>query len=452
MSSRRSSLLLSIAIAVTSLSACAHGRYAHYRCDWLPDAGATPRPATQQALAPINPDFASLRPFRNYVQVLDVGAYEEHFTVWFSCIEPNVQEFTARRGNGDHIVVTPGNGAWGGLAVRDGEPAPVPARVRDLSRAVLDEVRRHVPDARDLRIAYAGAYRPLRVHEVLPAGPAVGDAVRMASTAEITFAADQDLSQLQRVVRYEGGMTRLCWEDTNYVPCHGPARWLPMPVPTMDGSLLLPRFAQRLASGHANTEIMAALLRGAQDAEAGRAMPSLASIHEQEDGLFQDGESMLLLPTMRQQLRAEVSVYARVNTGDHGSAQSSLDFDVKQAVYGQASAQTRIELEGHSFLLEGTLAARQPPAADASGSVTLEFSLGLQLSDDEGHRESLDHSASGPVLVDGTNAAIAALTVADGDPDPNQVGQPHLALPGFGRFLAVDAYLGLTMHSMSGED
>ncbi|NOY93379.1 MAG: hypothetical protein GXP55_19515, partial [Deltaproteobacteria bacterium] len=148
-------LLPLFALLAMGLTGCAHASFSSYRCDWLPESGAEPTaPATRPALAPINPDFARLRPFRSYVQILDVGPYEEHFSVWYSCIEPNVREFTARRGNGDRIVVVPGNGAWGGLAVRDSEPAPIPRRVRELANAVLAEVRRHVPDARNLRIAY----------------------------------------------------------------------------------------------------------------------------------------------------------------------------------------------------------------------------------------------------------------------------------------------------------
>jgi len=444
--------MLSLVALATSLTACAHGSYADSRCGWLRDRGAPPpTPAQRVALPPVNPDFASLRPFRSYVQVLDVGAYEEHFTVWYACIEPNVLEFTARRGNGHHVEVTRGHGAWGGLAVRDGEPARVPSEVRDLADAVLDEVRRHVPDARDLRIAYAGAYRPVHVHEVVPAGlPRDDTAARMASTAELTFAANRDLTSLERVVSYTGGITRLCWEDTNYVPCHGPARWLPVPVAAMDGSLLLPRFAEGLAHGHASAELASALLEGARDAEASRPMRTLASIHQAEDELLSTAGPSLLLPSMRQSIRAQLSIYARA-TSNQASALTSLDFGVRQAVFGQASAVAHFELEGHAFTLEGTLAARESPAADVSGTQDLEFDITLRFSDADGHSVRLEHSARGMVVVDGANAAIAALTVADGNPDPNQVGQPHLGLPGFGRFSAVDAYLGLTMHSMSGD-
>jgi hypothetical protein len=397
-------------------------------CEWRGDAERA-RPARAE-LGPVNPDFARMRAFRSYVQVTEVGPYVHHFRAWYSCIEPTVLDFTAER-EGTRVVVERKGGYWGGLGVRMRDPDPVPSSVADMESAIRRAIHANVPAAGDVVIAYLGAYRAVSFHEVMPTSPPGDPLTRMTHTASFVVAANEDLTRIEHVHEARGGVTRLCWEDTSYVPCHGPARWVRVPASLERGEPLLPRFNLGVDEPGL-APLREALLEAARASLSDEPSPPFDDLLEPEESL--------LPASIAQDVTASVQIYARVREGEQPSRTLTVTFPANDVVFeGVERRSEPVEIDGRRYWLTLRVRPDAVPASDAAMAMDVAFTVEARIEDDAGHSVEATRPARAEVILEGGRVALAGIGIEETS------GIIHLPMPGFGRFQNVDAYLDTSM-------
>lgn len=138
--------------------------------------------------AEINPIYARLKAYRTYVAIQSVKPQAHHFYVWFSDIEPclaqisgnTVAEMEALTEDDLHM-------SWGAFGLPPDSVDPVPDAVKPLADAMVAQIQKLHPDARNFKVRYEGDFRTVSVQEIMPRA-LVGDPTRRpAATVEATL-------------------------------------------------------------------------------------------------------------------------------------------------------------------------------------------------------------------------------------------------------------------------
>jgi hypothetical protein len=413
------------------------------QCEWQRPSETAPARSREPRAA--HPEIAELRAFRSYVQVTDVGDYGHHFAVWYQCIEPNVLVLSVVPGPGrPDIRLT--RGAWGGLGVRPDDVPPVPPAARDMAEQVMGELRRRVSHARDPQITYLGAYREVTVAELVPASPPGDPMQRSVIHTQLVLRANESLTTVERTVAdASGGITRLCWEDSDYVPCHDAPYWVPFTAPSpWRGDRLLPPLA-RGGDGVPEAlrqEFVEATLAVARGRLQGAPRVPLAQVHGR-------GEGSVLPATLEQQVVLNVRLYARVESGNHrGERDGHLEllFSTAGAVFGHAEATDQTTAGGLAFHAHARLSADAPSPAEAHGEQELDFTLELTVSDERGNEHRRTIPVKGRVVLDAGRAATLAFEADFGQTGTHEPPR-HMDFPGHDEVRQIDAYVEQSLYS-----
>jgi len=154
--------------------------------------------ATAGAEGAPHPVYARLKAYRSYFQVNQVEPMAHRFTAWFvargycrSDLGGNTPEDFAAVPDGELGIST------GAFAIPPGAVEPAPEEVAHLAAAFEARLREAYPEAVDMKVAYKGELRVLRVEEVTPLtlGGEAGD--RFGRRSTLTLAHGPGSSQLE---------------------------------------------------------------------------------------------------------------------------------------------------------------------------------------------------------------------------------------------------------------
>jgi len=390
---------------------------------------------------PAHLDFERLRAYRNYYAIASVGAYEHHFAVWFNCVEQSVSYYAVSPAG----EVRRAGGMWGGLAVREGEPKPVPAEQEDNARKVLAHHAADYEHESSVRIEYRGSYREVEVVELVPTSGPGDPYARMVSHVTATLRANTDLSSASGIAEMRGGVTRLCWRDSTYRDCTK-QDWIDftprdlgkaqLPALVTPGSPLTPDERARFLK-----TVLAAARRHAAG-EPGVPLDDILA--HQGDTLLPPG---LILP-----FEVGFTLYARPREGSGAAqVQSSLTtkISVRDALGGVARGVARGTIAGIPVTAEIEMerGGTQPPPEH--GAAELPFHVRYRLKDERGNMRSGEISMTAKLLVDGDAVIPTERTIPDSIVNRVHDAPMHQSLPGAGPFQQIDAYFGISTPSAS---
>lgn len=138
--------------------------------------------------AEVNPVYARLKGYRTYVAIQDVKPRAHHFYVWFSDIEPclaqvagnTVAEMEALTEEDLHM-------SWGAFGLPPDSVDPVPDAVKPLADAMVAQIQKLHPDARNFKVRYEGDFRTVSVQEIMPRALPGDPRLRPAAKVEATL-------------------------------------------------------------------------------------------------------------------------------------------------------------------------------------------------------------------------------------------------------------------------
>lgn len=401
-------------------------------CRETPGARPTAAPAPPP---PAHPDFERLRAYRNYYSIARVGEYEHHFAVWFGCVEPSVVNYAIS----PEGVIRRAGGYWGGLAVRDGEPAPIPDDQLGHKRAILARHAEEYDGESSVKIAYLGSYREVVVSELVPMSAPGDPYARMVGHATATLRASADLTTLSGHADMQGGATRMCWRDIRYRDCTEQA-WIDF-APRDEGTAQLPSLVSDRSplAPDERARFQSAVLAAARRHAAGEPKSPLDPI------LARQGDT-LLPPGLNRPLEVGFTLYARApNQAQVKQEGASLTtkLPVRDALEGVARSSARTRIAGIGVTAEFEMSADGARSPGERGEVQVPLRIRYRLADDRGHARTGEVAITAAVLLDGDASVVQSRTfhgnVTEHIHDP-PMGQ---SLPGMGPFAGIDAYFGI---------
>jgi hypothetical protein len=404
-------------------------------CKRTNEVEAAPRVAPEPAHA----DFEKLRAYRHYFSLARVDDYAHHFAVYYSCIEPSVNYYAVT----DDGEVKPTGGYWGGLAVRGKDLPRVPDHVRkqaELARRQLDE---DWDGYSNVDVVYLGSFRKVVVNELIPLAPPGSPYSRLVNHGEVTLEANRDLTELAATpASFTGGITRLCWEDTDYRDCTE-QYWIDFEVSKASETRVTPAIADdRSPVSGADRERFEVAVLGAvaaqQRGEASVGMDELLA--RDSDALLPDGFAT--------PIGASFTIYAR--SSDHaktqqGSGGFSIYARAEDAVFGgEARGTGSTTIAGVGMTGELVVSAPEPLGRDVVGEHHLPLSVSYVLRDDRGNERASQVTVDAWLFVDNGSVAIVELKAPDEFWQKNHEPPRGQSFPGVGDYTQIDTYLDLT--------
>lgn len=391
-------------------------------------------PAAPAETPPPDPAFAQLRAYRNYYAIAGVGAYEHHFAVWFTCVEQSVSYYAVAPDGS----VRDNGGAWGGLAVRRGDPDGVPADQRANADRIAAQHEADYDGASAGKIEYLGSYREVHVTERVPLDQPGDPFARMMRHAELTLRANADLTFVDGVASGTGGETRICWDGLAYGDC-GPQHWFEFTPAEGIGepqlpALVYPRSPQPADEQARFAGVMLAAARAKVAAEPGAAIDAILAA--QGDTTLPPGHAPPIVVAF--------TIYGRTAGGDQPSGVVRVELSPLELLAGKATGTARAKVGGVTFgaAVEATVAGGV--ITDEDGVVEADLTLRYELVDGRGTTRAADVSAHVKALVADGAAAVLELTLPESvqqaihDPPNSQ------EFPGAGAVTSFDTYLGVS--------
>jgi len=342
-------------------------------------------PSVARAPAPDQPDYARLKLFRNYLRLVRVGPYAQHFTIWYHHEEPCVCE----------AIVVDGaialHDCWfGGFAMRPASITPLPPALRSVADAVWQRVHDKEPEASDPLVSYHGQYREVTFAEDIPMV-----AQRAGGLfATLSLASDAGLSRWTRLLGHSSGIGALCG-GLQDAACSETPRWIRFDAPPRGQSLLM-ALRRQLQEGSVDGDPLAQTLLGVAQTQAGVPLDSLG-----------DGDT-LLPEGLEQRVQAVVRVGAvPSNRAREGlNARMLVPIDARDVARGDAHAEAHVDVAGRGFVVSFVL--RGEPAS-ASGDIAREMTLRVR--DSQGHSFGWIYPAKAHLIVDGERAAVTSIDI-----------------------------------------
>ncbi len=336
-----------------------------------------PKPPTSYQHAP-----DSLRPYRNYVYVAEVGEFLHEFRVWVH--GPGGVRYHNVQVHRDQVLLVETED-WNSRAALPLSLPKVPAS----GAAAAERVRKHfAPRRADLELR--GAFRRAIVRQLTPVTTRGADAVFVETESAMEL--NRDFSRVSGI--WGAGTKTVSGSKTT--PAHK-TYWAKVPLDDPDADI-----------GPQSMPINAALARGvlraARDLAHGDPPMGLEAVHEGDSGGF--------LPERLPKRPLAWSI--AVALPDHGvpsMTMQSLCFSVADFLAGRAKASRTFATAGVQFDAEAVLTLHTKLGQSQSpGKVPVRASLQLSLTSSAGHKVVRSYRLVGNALVDPPRSMLYSLT------------------------------------------
>jgi hypothetical protein len=366
-------------------------------------------------------ELSPVRPYRNYLAVIDVEPAGHHLSLSYSSNGDRVyRPLRVHEDGAGHPAIAVEYDRW--VMVAPDRVRPMPPQVAALTHDVEAALHARCRSARDVELEYKGFGRRVTLQEILIRDADGTGTQRFGWFATVRVMMDESLTRILGDVDRTSGL--------GVIELPGGAQWLALP----------PGNGMRFALVDAGPRPLSAQIAAAAQRYDAGAPPQLPTAPLDDAAMLPPGHVS--------------RVVAKVNVIDRRSWRAGVhdlvaSLDLHDAVFGAgASADAELVESDAHYQLHATLTP-QTPRAPAPGRTTARYAgtLTLHVESDHGHVWDRTYPASGPIELEGDTVVAPAGLVLPGASTPSpEADALHAKVQGATPDLVVEVSVGRQLY------